>query len=464
MKILKRMTTLALITLFASGSMACGSDEDDPGGEENQQPTNQQPTNQQPGDVEEIPGQLMMSDLERDLDPDVDDATLLELTADNRAFAFSLFHALRDDDATDENLFLSPHSISTALAMMHGGAKENTYDQMSEVLHFHLGEDLHPAFNRLDLELASRSEVATDDDEDPFVLDLVNQSWGHEDFDFTDDFLDLLAVNYGAGMSLVDFVANHDEIREEINAWVEAQTNDRIQDLLPPGSLKTTTRSVMVNAIYFYGAWAQPFQESSTQDRPFTRLDGSTVDVPQMFEDRSVMAALDSSADTVAISIPYVGEEVSLVAMMPSDGEADFEAWEASLDAAKFDEVIASMSQGRVMLRFPRFESGGAVELKETLQALGMVDAFDECAADFSGITGHPPCIDFLSLYIDEIYHQTFVSVDEEGTEAAAATAVVGATPTSMPPTLDFDRPFIYAIYDHPTETILFLGRMVDPS
>ncbi len=443
-----------LIALFALSLIACGSDDDpdDPNG------NNGDPAAADP------PGEVLQSELSRDTDPDVDAATFEELTSDNRDFAFSMLDQLRDEGDEGDNLFISPHSISIALAMTYAGAEEDTREQMAQALRFHLDDDeLHAAFNKLDLELAQRSEIELDDDEDQaFELDVINQTWGHQDFDFVDDYLDLLALNYGASMSLVDFVSDYEEIRQDINAWVEAQTNDRIEDLLPEGSLGDDVRFILVNAIYFYGSWADPFEESATQDREFTLLDDSTVEVPIMTQDTSY--GLFEDDDTVAVSLPYVGEEVSMIAFMPADEDDDFSQWEQGFDRQDFDQLVDDMTSQRVMLSFPRFEDDAEFELKETFEAMGMVDAFDDCDADFEGITGHPPCIDFKSLYIDEIFHQTFVSVDEEGTEAAAATGVVGATPTSMPPQVEFDRPFYYAIYDHPTDTVLFLGRMVDPS
>ena len=450
---------------------------DDPGNDDpgNDDPGNDDPGNDEPGNTgeptgEDLPGEILQSTMTRDTDPDVDDATFADFTADNREFAFSLFSELRESEEDDENIFFSPHSISIALAMTYGGAENETRAQMSEALRFNLDdEQLHPAFNKLDLELAKRSEIELEEEEEEeedqaLALDVINQTWGQEGFDFVDDYLDMLALNYGAKMSLVDFILNYEEIRQDINQWVEAQTNERIVDLLPQNSLDDTVRFILVNAIYFYGSWSNPFNEDMTSDQDFSLLDGSTAQVPMMTQDAHYGFFEDPDEETVAVSLPYVGEEVSMIAFMPLDESDDFGEWESSFGQQDFDAVVDGLVTQRVMLSFPRFEDDAEFELKETFEALGMIDAFDECAADFEGITGHPPCIDFASLYIDEIYHQSFVSVDEEGTEAAAATGVVTATPTSIPPPLSFDRPFYYAIYDHPTDTILFMGRMVDPS
>lgn len=450
-----RLMRSGLTASLALLMVACGSAEDDPGDPDNQ---NQ---NDDPVEVE-APGEEITSEVSRQLEPDVDEEVFEEFTEDNRDFAFSLIDQIRADQE-GENAFVSPHSISVALAMMHAGAAEQTRSQMAEALRFELDdEQLHPAFNKLDLALDERSEVELDDDES-LDLDIVNQTWGQEDFDFVDEYLDVLAEHYGASQKVVDFITNYEQIRQQINEWVEAKTEERIQDLLPDNSLEEDTRFVLVNAIYFYGTWDEPFVEDQTFDRDFTRLDDSTVEVPMMSEDATFEAYRDPEADTMGLSIPYSGEEVSMVAMMPTDAD-HFQQWEQDFDRQVFDEVVEGLQSQRVQMSFPRFEDDAEFELSEILAEMGMVDAFDECDADFEGITGHPPCQDFKSLYIDEVYHQTFISVDEEGTEAAGATGVVADTPTSAPPQMHFDRPFYYAIYDHPTDTILFLGRMVDPS
>lgn len=468
-----RLTSSLIVAFLTAFLMACGSADQDPdqNNENNTEPfpvNTSEPTNANNAEPDPVdaPGEARKSELSRETDPDVDNQTFADFTADNRDFAFSLFDQLREDEGDGENLFVSPHSISIALAMTYAGAEEDTREQMAEALQFNLDDDaLHPAFNKLDQALDQRSEIELEEEEDQaFSLDVVNQTWGHDDFDFVDAYLDLLGLHYGAGMYVVDFVSDYEQIRKDINAWVEGQTNDRIEDLLPEDSLTEDTRFILVNAIYFYGTWENTFDEQATSETPFTLLDDTTEEVPMMRQDSRFGLFDKEDDDTIAVSMPYVGEEVSMVAFMPADEEDDFLQWEQDFTRQDFDTVIEEMMDMRVMLSFPRFEDDAEFELEETFEALGMIDAFDECDADFGGITGHPPCLDFKSLYIDEIYHQSFVSVDEEGTEAAAATAVVGDTPTSMPPSVTFDRPFYYAIYDHPTDTILFLGRMVDPS
>ena len=403
------------------------------------------------------------SQVAREVEPQVDGQRFAELFADQRDFAFSLLRQLGEGD--DDNLFVSPYSIASALAMVYAGAQGATRAQMAETLRFPLDDDaLHPAFNRLDRELTARAEVEPEDEGDAFRLDVVNQTWGHDSFDFQQDYLDLLARHYGAGMRLVDFRNAFEQVRLEINDWVAEQTQQRIEDLLPPRSLNADTRFVLVNAIYFLGSWKHAFEEDRTSDAPFTRLDDSRVTVPMMRQ----TARFGHHADerTVAVAMPYVSDDIELVAMMPTDG-GDFEQWAAELDREHFDQVLENMGRRDVALHFPRFESGSDLRLAQLLRTMGMVDAFDECDADFGGITGAEPCIPDRSIYIDEIFHKSFVDIDEAGTEAAAATAVVMVRVTAMgpePQTVRFDRPFYYFIHDRPTGTILFAGRMLDPS
>lgn len=452
METTKWMRTTAVATL-AMMLIACGS-QDEPKDNDNDEPN---------GDSTEAVGELLEGDAERDSDPQVAPDLFEQFTADNRDFAFSLLDQIRQEEGDDENVFLSPHSISLALAMTYVGARGDTKAQMADVLRFQLDDDdLHPAFNKLDLALKERSEIETDDG-DAFELEVVNQTWGQVNFPFAQSFLDTLSLHYGAAMYVVDFVTDYEEIREAINAWVEEQTNDRIKDLLPDGSLDDYTRKVLVNAIYFYGSWDTTFDENRTSDEEFSLLDGSTTQVELMRHDDPIFVPYFADEDTVAVALPYVGEEVSMVAVKPADDEADFLQWEEDFDRQAFDAVVDGFSPKQGWVHFPKFEDEGDYSLVDPLEALGMVDAFDDMLSDFGGML--EPEFDEINMTITDIFHKTFVSVDEEGTEAAAATAVVVGTDSA--PMADFeisfDRPFYYAVYDHPTDTILFLGRMVAP-
>ena len=402
------------------------------------------------------------SDAARDTSPDVGDAELGELASGNTTFAFDLYQALR---AGDGNIVYSPYSISAALAMTYAGARGETEQQMADTLHFTLPQDtLHPAFNAVDLALAGRSQAAggEGDDLQGFQLNVANALWGQESYPFAADFLDLLALNYGAGMSLMDFQTAPDDSRQVINNWVAEQTEDRIQDLLPEGSIDSSTRLVLTNAIYFYSDWLYPFPAEGTADAPFTLLDGSEVTVPMMNQGEPEPLRYGAGEDYQAVEIPYEGNEIAMLILLPNEGQ--FETFEASLDAARLEAIQSDLSAGdMIILSMPRFEfATPSISLKDVFIGLGMTIPFSG-DADFSGMVegGQNP-----GLAISDIFHKAFIRVDEEGTEAAAATAVVmfeTAIVADEPVVVRADRPFIFMIYDRPTGTILFMGRVLDP-
>jgi serpin B len=361
---------------------------------------------------EDAPGEVAQSSKPRITSPNVSTEELSKLAADNADFAWSFY---REVIKPGENLFFSPHSLSVALAMTWAGARETTEAEMAEAMRFTLGQErLHVAFNGL--ELASRAEASGEDAPLPFVLNVTNALFGQIGFKFLDAFLDTLAEHYGAGMRLMDFVTETEASRVAINAWVSEQTNERIKELIPQGIITTATRLVLVNAIFFTASWEHPFDEASTQDRPFKRLDDSEVTVPTM---RKSIATVYAAGDGFqAAELPYDGGELAM----------------------------------------PKFSFRSDVPSKAPLKALGMVEAFAG-AADLSGMNGTG------GLFIQDVVHQAFVAVDENGTEAAAATAViVGETSTPPPATLTIDRSFVFAIIDRPTGATLFIGRVLDPS
>ena len=433
----------AVVALLAISSLfsACTSDTE--------------PGDPNDSDESESPGELLQSSVERDESPDVGVETAEQAASDNRDFTFDLLQQIQLEDR--QNIFFSPYSISSALAMTYAGASGGTHDELGDTLRFTVEEEqLHPSFNAVDLDLKTRSEVDTDGD--PPTLNVVNATWAQHDYDFSDAYLDTLALHYGAGLFAVDFKSEPDATRQKINQWVEDQTEERIKDLLPPKSITRGTKMVLTNAIYFMAAWDKEFSDSATSQKPFTRLDGAEVDVDLMRQNDSFDHYLGD--DTHAISLPYEGKELSLVALKPAD-PADFEDWEAGLDRIHFDEVLSNMAYGKGTIALPSFRFEGAYDLKELFEAMGWTNFGELLRMVDDG--GH-------ELEITDILHKSFIDVDEEGTEAAAATAVVigdvGSAP--MPPEDDFelffDRPFYYAIYDHPTDTILFMGRLADPT
>ena len=397
-------------------------------------------------------GEVLASDKERIASPDVNPSEQALLVEGNSAFAFALYQALR---AQEGNLFYSPHSISVALAMTYAGARSETAEQMAATLQFLLEQErLHPAFNWLDAELASRGEGAQGKDGEGFRLNIVNAIWGQKDYGFLSAFLDVLAENYGAGLRILDFASETEKSRLAINDWVSDQTEERIEDLIPQGVLTSGTRLVLTNAIYFNAAWEYPFDEDMTEDGPFYLLDGGQVVVPMMRQTESF--GYTDGEGYQAVELLYDGDELSMVIMLTEDGQ--FEVFEEGLQADTVSDIIGGLQLTEVALAMPQFEFDSEFSLKDTLAEMGMPIAFSG-AADFSGMTGSP------DLSIDAVLHKAFVSVDEAGTEAAAATAVIMTEEAPEPLVwLTLDRPFIFLIRDIGTGAILFVGRVLNPT
>jgi serpin B len=287
---------------------------------------------------------------------------------------------------------------------------------------------------------------------------VVNAIWGQQGFKFNADYLDLLALNYGAGMRIVDYKTAAETARQTINQWVSTQTEDKIKDLLPPGSVTDLTRLVLTNAIYFNAAWATQFDKKMTQDAPFNLLDGSIVTVP-MTRQNAKHYNYTGGSNYQAIELPYDGRELSMVVLLPAAGQ--FKPFEAALTGAQLNQILEKLgSSASVDLTMPKYKVETELDLVDNLQQLGMSAAFDPSQADLSGMNGKK------DLYISGVVHKAYVSVDEAGTEAAAATGVVVGT-TSMPSDIKqftMDRPFIFLIRDNATGAILFLGRVMDPT
>ncbi|MGB7538042.1 MAG: serpin family protein [Anaerolineales bacterium] len=394
------------------------------------------------------------SDLPRDISPQVADADLAELVRGNNEFAFALYPQL---SAGGENVFYSPYSISIALAMTYAGAKGRTAEEMAQALHYTLSQDrLHPAFNKLALELESRSRSEDLEPDQVFQLNVANSLWGQAGFAFEKDFLDTLARHYAAGMRLVDYEKDAEAARQKINDWVSQSTNQKIKDIIPQGALDALTRLVLANAVYFKAAWAHPFEPDATQPGSFRLLDGTTVEVPTMQEQASLRSI--TAEGYRAVELPYAGWQLSMLILLPDEG--DFEAVQARLDSGFIDGVVSGLQSGEVLLAMPKFKFEWSLGLVDGLKALGMRDAFDPEAADLSGMDGQ------RDLYITDILHKAYVAVDETGTEAAAATTVIVGTASMPAEPIEFkiDRPFFFLIRDNPTGTILFLGRVTNPA
>jgi serpin B len=397
--------------------------------------------------------QEVKSDKARETSPPASSEALGALVAGNTAFALGLYQTIR---APEGNLFFSPYSISEAMAMTYAGARGQTETEIGKGMGFTLPQNgLHPAFNRLDLEMAKRGKDAKGKDGQGFRLHVVNAIWGQQDYKFLSPFLDTLAANYGAGLRLADFKTQPDQSRVMINGWVSKQTEDRINDLLPEGSVNPFTRLILTNAVYFNAAWQLPFNKTATSPGAFHRINNTDVTIPVMKQTASFRYA--AANDYQAIEMLYDGGELSMIVLLPKSGK--FAEFEKSLDGPTLKSITGILQPRQVALSLPRFEFESTLALKPSLAKLGMGTAFTE-SADFSGMNG------MSDLLIQDVLHKAFVSVDEEGTEAAAATAVVVGT-TSMPPepvVMTVDRPFIFLIRDNATGAVLFLGRVVDPS
>ncbi len=399
-----------------------------------------------------VAGEVLESDKERITSPDVSASERASLVEGNSGFAFELYQALREEEG---NLFYSPYSISLALAMTYAGARGETAEQMADTLQFLLNQDtLPPAFNWLDAELASRGEGAKSKDGEGFRLNIVNAIWGQKDYQFLSGFLDVLAENYGAGLRILDFIKETEKSRLTINDWVSDQTEGRIEDLIPQGAIGALTRLVLTNAIYFNAAWEYPFDEKMTADGQFDLLDSGQVSVPMMKQTESF--GYTEGEGYQAVELRYDGGELSMVILLPEAG--NFGTFEEGLQDQQVSDIISGLKSTEVALTMPRFEFESEFSLKDTLAEMGMPVAFSS-AADFSGMTGR------RELSISEVVHKAFVAVDEAGTEAAAATAVImelTAAP-DLPVEVTIDRPFIFLIRDIETGAVLFVGRVINP-
>jgi len=355
----------------------------------------------------------------------------------------------------EANVVLSPTSIALALAMARAGARGQTAAEMDAVMR-DLGADANAAWlNALDAALAARSGTFKDDagQDLAVALRIANAPFAQAEMPIEQAYLEALASRYGAGLRLVDYKRETEAARKVINAWVDDQTEQRIPELLVPGVLTPESRLTLVNAIYLKAPWQTAFSLEATQPGAFTRADGSIVEVPMMQVGEAMPYA--AGAGWRAVEIPYVGGSLAMTVIVPDD----LAAFEATLTAEQLATITGALADAQVALTLPKFSIETKAQLGDTLATLGMPTAFSD-AADFSGITTAE------QLLISEVIHQANIDVDEKGTEAAAATAVVmraGSAPAE-PVTLRVDRPFLFALRDVPTGAILFLGRVADPS
>lgn len=416
-----------LMTLSMPLSAGCGSEE--------------------PGEVADTGGSALPAASRDEVDA---------LVEGNNEFAFELYSRLSGDD----NLFFSPYSITAALSMTAAGARGNTELEMAGVLRFPT-EDVEGvarpvARDRVAASFASLDAgLKADPSEAGYELHIANSLWGQEDYPFVGSYLAMLEASYGAGVSLVDFVRDAEGARLRINDWVETETREKIEDLIPPGGVNSATTLVLANAVYFKGDWARKFDEDRTDDAVFHGASGDS-EVPMMYQKGEFGYAEVDGAQL--LEMPYKGDDVSMLVVLP-DGElvGDLAALEAGMTPELLSEWSEALTERDVKVYFPRFElTWGTTNISSLLVAMGMREAFAP-GADFSGMTERN------DLYIGPVFHKAFVAVNEEGTEAAAATAVVmKRAAVEIDPVFRADRPFMFLIRENKTGSILFMGRVAN--
>ena len=420
----------ALTSLALSGALSgCGSGE-------------------QAGPVTDTTLDLASSDLART--PGLPDAV-----PDAAASLHGLAGRLFGKAAAEGNVVISPFSVAMALGMTVNGARGTTKSEMLDVLGVDDLTRFNGGLNALTRHLEALAGPVTRADESKaeLALDSANSLWGQRGTAWVDEFLDELASDYGTGMLRVDFAAATEAARTMINDWTAAQTQDKITDLIPEGVLDTLTRLVLVNAIYLKAPWEKPFEKALAKQAPF---DGGRLTV-QMMTGLEVPATIREGDGWQAATIGYAGGSVAMTIVLPDDdrlGEV-----EASLTGAGLHTYLDGGEQTTLQVTLPKWTTRTSVDLTDVLAALGMPRAFDEDRADFSGMTEQE------QLSIGAVLHQGYLAVDEEGTEAAAATAVVmRARGALMVDSFVVDRPFLYVVHDTAHGTPLFLGRVVDPT
>jgi len=376
--------------------------------------------------------------------------TDLSAVADsNNQFAFDFYRSINASDE-GKNIFVSPFSVSTALAMTFEGSRGDTQKQMAGVLHFNLPDaDRQAGFSALLAEINGGQAKH-------YKLEVANALWGQKEYRFEPSFTWTIGKFYGGGFYAVDFVGDKAGSVHKINSWVEDKTAGKIKDLVHPGDVNELTRLILTNAIYFKGSWAAPFEKIATRTEPFHISATATVQAPMMH--RSGQFRYAKGDALTAIELPYAGNEMLMIAILPS---GDIDQLGESLSTEEIDRLRKEMRAEEVDVFLPRFKIEARSLLKDKLSKLGMPDAFDKTVADFSGITGNK------TLYLSSVIHQAMIEVNEEGSEAAAATAVVIQTMmVHAPSKLAFraDRPFIFMIVHNPSGSILFMGRLSNPS
>jgi len=396
--------------------------------------------------------QMVQADLPRVEVPIASEEQAAQLRDGNNSFAFDLYHYINQEKT--DNLIYSPYSIWLAFSMVYGGAQGDTEKQMVDVLHFLSQESQHVTINLIDQRLQTFSTLpAAKDEGTPFQLELANAVWSQQGYAIRPPYLDLLATQYGAGVRVLDFQTSAGAAREAINAWVDKKTDGRIKQIAAPGSISAGTRLVLTNAILFKAGWVYKFDQQATSDGMFTLLDGRQVMAPQMH----LRAPLDyvDKEGYQAVRLPYVSQKVDMWIILPAEGH--FKAVQDELGSDLINDIQQQVGMKDVTLTLPSFDFESELPLNSLLAQLGLTEAFCP-AGDYGGI------VEGGGLCIDQAVHKATITVDEEGTEATAATMV--AMPASIMEAIELkvDQPFIFAIVARESGLILFLGQVLDPA
>jgi serpin B len=396
--------------------------------------------------------QLIRADLRRVESPIVSEEQEAQLRDGNNSFAFDLYHYINQEKT--DNLIYSPYSIWQAFSMVYAGAQGETESQMAGVFHFLSQESQHVTLNAIDQRLQAFGTPQADEDEGtPFRLGLANAVWGQQGYTFNQSYLDLLALQYGAGLRVLDFQTSPEVAREAINAWVDENTDGRIKEIAAPGSISADTRFVLTNAILFKAGWAYKFDQQATADGLFTLLDGNQVSTPLMH----LRAPLDyvEQTDYQAVRLPYVNQNVEMWVILPTEGR--FNAVQDGLDSDLMNDIQQQAGMDDVTLVLPSFDIESELILNNLLAQMGLTQVFCP-AGNYSGIA------EGGGLCIDQAVHMATITVDEEGTEATAATLIAMPVSIMQEVELVVDRPFIFAIVARDSGLILFLGQVLDPT
>ncbi|XP_057896854.1 serpin B6-like [Melospiza georgiana] len=378
------------------------------------------------------------------------------LCAANSTFAVDLLRRLCEKKS-GQNVFFSPFSISSALSMVLLGSRGSTEAQIRKVLCLKNAQDAHNGYQSL---LSEINDLNT-----KYILRTANRLYGEKTLEFLPSFIESSQKSYHAGLEQMDFLHAWEDSRKQINVWVEERTEGKIQNLLAEGTLNSLTRLVLVNAIYFKGNWEEQFNKQSTREWPFHINKKETKPVQMMFKEATFNMTYVGDLQTKILELPYVGKELSMIILLPDaiqDGSTGLERLERELTHEKLMGWISPemMSSTEVKVYLPRFKLEEGYDLKPILKSMGMPDAFESGKADFSGISPGN------ELVLSEVVHKSFVEVNEEGTEAAAATAMLmcacsGAIMST--PKFIADHPFLFFIRHNKTCSILFCGRFCCP-